>query len=681
MPRKLPFSAKRKKQQLRDRRERKRGDAPAGPAPGPGSRSGSRERGGDGPPGDPPSEPPRRHDPGRFRLQLGGPRAEALERSRRRAQQELLELLPESALELDPDGLYGPGLDFPRRPPWSFGMSPEELRAREEAAFGAFLRGLGDGAGLAPFEHNLETWRQLWRVLEMSDIVLLIADARHPALGVPPALAAHVTRDLGKGLILILNKVDLAPPAVATAWSHLLRARHGPARVVPFSTAPGPPAGPGLQKRQRKRGGRWGRAVGPRLLLEACEELVGGAVDLSSWRARLERAEQRPDGDDDEEEEEEEPPGGAGDEEDEGAGPGGVAPPRQWERYRHGVLTLGCVGLPNAGKSSVLNAVLGRGAVGVSRAPGRTRYFQTHFLTASVRLCDCPGLVFPSRAPPELQVLAGAYLNPVPRFPPHRSWQGCTPLSLSFPRSRQGCTPLSLSPRSWQGCTPILYPIISLIPQVLAGLYPIISVPAGPGRAVPQSRPPLSLSFPRSWQGCTPLSLSLQVLAGLYPVISLVPQVLAGVYPIAQLQDPYSAVGFLGSRLALPPLLQLRPPGGRGWTAWELCEAWAEKRGYKTARAARNDVARAANGLLRLAAEGRLRLCFRPPGYSREKELWELHPDTAALAAMTGGGATAPPPTGAASSSEEDEGEESDQATPPPSPAPNPFAWLGEDEC
>ncbi|XP_068033912.1 guanine nucleotide-binding protein-like 1 isoform X3 [Anomalospiza imberbis] len=403
MPRKLPFSAKRKKQQLRDRRERKRGDAPAGPAPGPGSRSGSRERGGDGPPGDPPSEPPRRHDPGRFRLQLGGPRAEALERSRRRAQQELLELLPESALELDPDGLYGPGLDFPRRPPWSFGMSPEELRAREEAAFGAFLRGLGDGAGLAPFEHNLETWRQLWRVLEMSDIVLLIADARHPALGVPPALAAHVTRDLGKGLILILNKVDLAPPAVATAWSHLLRARHGPARVVPFSTAPGPPAGPGLQKRQRKRGGRWGRAVGPRLLLEACEELVGGAVDLSSWRARLERAEQRPDGDDDEEEEEEEPPGGAGDEEDEGAGPGGVAPPRQWERYRHGVLTLGCVGLPNAGKSSVLNAVLGRGAVGVSRAPGRTRYFQTHFLTASVRLCDCPGLVFPSRAPPELQ--------------------------------------------------------------------------------------------------------------------------------------------------------------------------------------------------------------------------------------------------------------------------------------
>ncbi|XP_030825448.1 guanine nucleotide-binding protein-like 1 [Camarhynchus parvulus] len=570
MPRKLPFSAKRKKQQLRDRRERKRGDAPAGPASGPGSRSGSRERGGDGPRGDPPPEPPRRHDPGRFRLQLGGPRAEALERSRRRAQEELLELLPESALELDPDSVYGPGLDFPRRPPWSFGMSPEELRAREEAAFGDFLRALGDSPGdspgdsrgdsrgLAPFEHNLETWRQLWRVLEMSDIVLVIADARHPALGVPPSLCAHVTQRLAKGLILILNKVDLAPPRWRVAWSHLLRARYSPARVVPFSTCPGPPPGPGLQKRQKKRGGA-GVAGGPPLLLEAREE-IGGAVDLSSWRARLERAEQRPEDDEDDEDEEEEEPLGGDEEEEEGAGPGGVAPPRQWERYRHGVLTLGCVGLPNAGKSSVLNAVLGRSAVGVSRAPGRTRYFQTHFLTAQVRLCDCPGLVFPSRAPPELQVLAG-------------------------------------------------------------------------------------------------------------------------VYPIAQLQDPYSAVGFLGSRLALPPLLQLRPPNGPGWTAWELCEAWAEQRGYKTARAARNDVARAANGLLRMAAEGRIRLCLRPPGYSLQKEHWELHPDTAAMVAMTGGGATAPPPPGTASSSEDNEGEEPEEATPPPSPAPNPFALLGEDEC
>ncbi|XP_074990742.1 guanine nucleotide-binding protein-like 1 isoform X2 [Calonectris borealis] len=589
MPRKRPFSAKRKKQQLRDRRERKRGDAPAGPDSGPGSRSGSRERDSDALPaetGDPPP-PPRRHDPSRFRLQLGGPRAEALARRRRRAQEELLELLPETALELDPDVIYGPGLDFPRRPPWSFAMSREELRAREEAAFGAFLRALregqrpgeggtdgdDDGGDVAPFEHNLETWRQLWRVLEMSDIILLITDARHPALNVPPALAAHVTRELGKGLILILNKVDLTSPAVATAWSHLLRRRFPTVRVVPFTSAPRWAPTPGLQRRQR-RGGGWSRAVGPRQLLEACESIVGSEVDLSSWRARLDRAEEAAARGEEEEEEEEEQQeevgdgGEAGDDDGDEDGEGPGVAPRQWERYRHGVLTLGCVGLPNAGKSSVLNALVGRGAVSVSRAPGRTRYFQTHFLTPRVRLCDCPGLVFPSHAPPALQVLAG-------------------------------------------------------------------------------------------------------------------------VYPISQLQEPYSAVGYLASRLPLPPLLQLRPPSAAaGWTAWDICEAWAEKRGYKTAKAARNDVYRAANSILRLAAEGRLRLCLRPPGYAAQKDLWEQHPETAALAALQEWGepgvrGSTPPGEGSTSEEEGDSAEEvePEEATPTARTAPNPFALLGEDEC
>lgn len=31
-------------------------------------------------------------------------------------------------------------------------------------------------------ELNLETWRQLWRVLELSDIVLIIVDIRFPVL-------------------------------------------------------------------------------------------------------------------------------------------------------------------------------------------------------------------------------------------------------------------------------------------------------------------------------------------------------------------------------------------------------------------------------------------------------------------------------------------------------------------
>jgi len=44
--------------------------------------------------------------------------------------------------------------------------------------------------------------------------------------------------------------------------------------------------------------------------------------------------------------------------------------------------------------------------------------------------------------------------------------------------------------------------------------------------------------------------------------------------------------------------------------------AWALKRGYLTAKAARPDVYRAANNILRMTLEGRLCLCFCPPGYT-----------------------------------------------------------------
>lgn len=33
---------------------------------------------------------------------------------------------------------------------------------------------------LSYFEMNLETWRQLWRVMEISDVLLLIVDVRTP---------------------------------------------------------------------------------------------------------------------------------------------------------------------------------------------------------------------------------------------------------------------------------------------------------------------------------------------------------------------------------------------------------------------------------------------------------------------------------------------------------------------
>ena len=50
--------------------------------------------------------------------------------------------------------------------------------------------------------------------------------------------------------------------------------------------------------------------------------------------------------------------------------------------------------------------------VSTSRTPGHTKHFQTIFLTPNVRLCDSPGLVFPSLVDKQLQVLCDG--DPLP---------------------------------------------------------------------------------------------------------------------------------------------------------------------------------------------------------------------------------------------------------------------------
>jgi predicted GTPase len=60
------------------------------------------------------------------------------------------------------------------------------------------------------FEQNLEVWRQLWRVLERSDVLLLLLDARYPLFHFPLALYNHVAKELGKPVVIVLNKVLVA---------------------------------------------------------------------------------------------------------------------------------------------------------------------------------------------------------------------------------------------------------------------------------------------------------------------------------------------------------------------------------------------------------------------------------------------------------------------------------------
>lgn len=47
---------------------------------------------------------------------------------------------------------------------------------------------------LTPFEKNLEVWRQLWRVVERSDLLVQIVDARDPLLYYSPDLVGYIAK-------------------------------------------------------------------------------------------------------------------------------------------------------------------------------------------------------------------------------------------------------------------------------------------------------------------------------------------------------------------------------------------------------------------------------------------------------------------------------------------------------
>jgi hypothetical protein len=73
------------------------------------------------------------------------------------------------------------------------------------------------------YERNLTVWRQLWRVCELSSILLILLDVRCPPLHYPPSLRNYV-RSLKppKKVILVLTKCDLVPPSVSKAWKRRL---------------------------------------------------------------------------------------------------------------------------------------------------------------------------------------------------------------------------------------------------------------------------------------------------------------------------------------------------------------------------------------------------------------------------------------------------------------------------
>ncbi|CEL09927.1 Putative Ribosome biogenesis GTPase Lsg1 [Aspergillus calidoustus] len=296
-------------------------------------------------------------------------------------------------------------LTVPRRPHWDQTTTRNELDTMERESFMDWRRGLAElqennDLLMTPFERNLEVWRQLWRVIERSDIVVQIVDARNPLLFRSEDLELYVKEiNPKKRNLLLVNKADMLTEKQREMWADYFENNGISFRFFSAHLA--------KEKNEARLNESESESDEESLaeetealdLQDAGDKEADGGVELSSEPATSKRTNIL---DVDELEElflsnapevlEEEP----NDEDD------APKPPRK--------TIIGLVGYPNVGKSSTINALLGAKKVSVSSTPGKTKHFQTLYLSPEIMLCDCPGLVFPNFATTKAELVVNGVL-------------------------------------------------------------------------------------------------------------------------------------------------------------------------------------------------------------------------------------------------------------------------------
>eukprot|EP00842_Homolaphlyctis_polyrhiza_P003527 jgi/Hompol1/4175/HPOL_003550-RA len=350
-------------------------------------------------------------------------------------------------------------LTVPRRPKWTKATTADQLKLMERDSFLEWRRGLvfleeEEGLIMTPYERNIEVWRQLWRVVERSDLIVQIVDGRNPLLFRSKDLEKYVTEvSSAKKNLLLINKADLLTPEQRTAWADYFDEQG--IRYTFFSAA--------LAKQQ-----------------------IDDELEAERLQAELHELDMEIDAEDDNDDDYETDDDIAVDDANVDAvitdlddqqydepvpqpvsrrkkNSSKIAAQRQRRvsaRSMEGIesqqaeeevemqedqdslperirilgalelvdlftsecpqttrtddptakISIGFVGYPNVGKSSTLNAIVGAKKVAVGSTPGKTKHFQTIHLSDRIILCDCPGLVFPSFATTKAEMVCNGVL-------------------------------------------------------------------------------------------------------------------------------------------------------------------------------------------------------------------------------------------------------------------------------
>jgi len=184
--------------------------------------------------------------------------------------------------------------------------------------------------------------RELFRLIEQSDVVIEVLDARDPLACRSHSIEQQIismksnVRNGKKKLILLLNKIDLVPSDVLTEWIRILR-REFPVIAFKCNTQ-NQKSNLSQSKAKFTQSLNTSQSVGSDALLQLLKN-YSRSLNLKTN------------------------------------------------------LSIGFVGYPNTGKSSVINSLKRSRAVGTSSTPGFTTDLQEVRLDSHIKLIDSPGVL------------------------------------------------------------------------------------------------------------------------------------------------------------------------------------------------------------------------------------------------------------------------------------------------
>jgi len=302
-------------------------------------------------------------------------------------------------------------LTVPRRPQWDESTTPQQLDELERTSLLEWRRGLAelqenDDLLMTPFERNIEVWRQLWRVIERSDLVVQIVDARNPLLFRSADLERYVREvDPHKRNLLLVNKADMMTERQRELWADYFQEqginyKFFSAYLAKEMSQDRDAVDDLLEGRQQTDQHRPQKA-----LAHDVQDLNLQDVEGEEWTSEDDDVSTHSAGDDSSDQISDRTRILTVDEL-ESLFLENIPPDAGTDRKT----TIGLVGYPNVGKSSTINALIGAKKVSVSATPGKTKHFQTIHLSDRVILCDCPGLVFPNFATTKAELVCSGVL-------------------------------------------------------------------------------------------------------------------------------------------------------------------------------------------------------------------------------------------------------------------------------